>query len=349
MNELLNRLWQNGKYSYYWTTPDKVSHWFEVESPAQCPNGNRNVYFGVNPVCTIPQINAQGEPRPPQCVRSQNNCISVVNCLFCEFDFKDWQTTDNIKDHLKQFPFPSVVTFSGGGYHCFWLLNDTFFINSEELREQIRAIQANWVNFTGSDKQSKDLARVLRVPGTKNYKTCYAPNFPTVEIIKARYNLTYSLNYLDEMSQPEPVEQEPLPDIPVNPNCDDVERYRALALKSACDMIRKALDGEKHGTLLRAARLLGGYIAGGIVTETEATRALELEIEHKANVANIKAAYRTIQAGIQYGLGYPITLEQKLQERELWRQRNGNGQEQKQESDRQYWARQYEGYWEKVR
>jgi len=349
INELLTRLWQNGKYSYYWTTPDKLSHWFSVETPARCPNGNRNVYFGVNPVCSIPQVNAQGEPRPPQYVRSQNNCINVVNCLFGEFDFKDWQNTDNIKNHLKQFPFPSMVTFSGGGYHCFWLLDSTFFINSDELRQRIRAIQANWVNFTGSDGQSKDLARVLRVPGTRNYKECYAPNFPTVEIIKAKYDLTYLLDDLDEMSRPEPVEVEPLPDIPVNPICDDVERYRALALKSACEIIRKALDGEKHNTLLRAARLLGGYIAGGIVTEAEATRALELEIEHKANVCNLKAAYRTIQDGIKYGLGYPITLEDKLQEREQFQRQNGNGTKEQPVNDRLYWARQYEGFWEKVR
>lgn len=346
VNELLDRLWQNGQYSYYWTTPDKVSHWFETGNPCQCPNGNRNVYFGVNPVDVIPSTNAQGQQRPPNLVRSQNNSISAVNCVFCEFDFKDWGTADKIKDHLKQFPFPSVVTFSGGGFHLFWLLADTFVIRATEDRERIRAIQANWVNFTDSDKQSKDLARVLRVPGTRNYKKCYAPNFPTVEIVKAKYSLTYTLDYLDQMSRPEVNEPSPLPDIPVNPQCDDIEWYRNLALNTASKMVRDCVDGEKHGTLLRAARLLGGYIAGGIVTEGEATRVLEMEIQHKPNVASKRAASRTIEAGIRYGLAHPITIEDKLRERE---QRKGNGAVKTDEADRQYWGRQYEGYWEKVR
>lgn len=237
--KFLSTLWQGGQYSYYWTAPNRVSYWFPIDQLTRqvCPNGGQNVYFGVNPVLQIPDKNARGKPKPPQAVRSQNNYIGAVNALFGEFDFKDFGNTDKIREHLKQYPFPSVAIFSGGGYHFYWLLENTFLINTNDDRERIRSIQANWVDFTGSDKQSKDIARVLRVPGTRNYKPQYAPNFPTVEIVKENYNLRYKLSYLDELSRPEPEpepERLPMPTRDATP--DDVEYYRQQALTVAANM-----------------------------------------------------------------------------------------------------------------
>lgn len=350
----LSALWQGGQYSYYWTSPSRLSYWMPVDdiSSRPCPNGGQNVYFGVNPVLQIPSKNVQGKPRESKYIRSQNNYISAVNALFCEFDFKDFGTADAIRGHLKQFPFPSIAIFSGGGYHFYWLLENTFFVNTDSDREKIRAIQANWVDFTGSDKQSKDLARVLRVPGTRNYKQQYAPNFPTVEIVKENYQLRYNLSYLDELSQPEPQpEPTPLPMPRRSATPDDVDFFRCQALTVAANMVKNAPDGEKHGTLLRAARLLGGYMAGGIVTESEAIQTLQVEIQHKANVDSLELAHKTITNGLEYGKAQPITLEQKLAEREIWQQRNGRQVEFKQESkiDRSYWGRQYIKMWERVR
>jgi len=258
----LSTLWNGGQYSYYWTAPDKVSYWMKVEEVETqfCPNGGQNVYFGVNPVLQIPSFNAQGIPRPAKFIRSQNNYIGAVNALFGEFDFDKFGNTDDIRDHLKQFPFPSIAIFSGGGYHFYWLLEDTFLVNTDADRERIRAAQANWVDFIGSDKQSKDLARVLRVPGTINYKEQYGPDFPTVRITKEDHDKRYCLAQLEELSKP-PATRQPLP-LPApehNPIPDDVDYFRCQALSTAAKMVKDAIDGEKHGTLLRAARLLGGY------------------------------------------------------------------------------------------
>lgn len=349
----LSSLWQGGQYAYYWTAPAKVSYWFPVSKIPQCPNGGQNVYFGVNPVARIPTKNAQGEPRPASAVRSQNAYISALNCLFCEFDFKDFGNTDAILAHIKQFPLPSLCTFSGGGYHLYWLLNATFAINTDTDRERARIAQANWVDFTGGDKQSKDLARVLRVPGTRNYKPQYAPQFPTVTIVKADYNLRYDLSYLESLSKQETKAAPQLPALPeITPKPDDVTYYRQRALNTAVQMIRDAVDGEKHSTLLKAARLLGGYVAGGVVVESEAVNVLETEIAHKANVSNQDLARKTIQNGLNYGKAYPITLDTKLAEREEWLKRHKPEPEQKQETkqlDRAYWSRKYQGFWEKVR
>jgi hypothetical protein len=77
-------------------------------------------------------------------------------------------------------------------------------------------------------------------------------------------------------------------------------------------MIDNAIDGEKHGTLLKASRLLGGYIASGLVNELEAVRILENTIRGKG-VVDFKQAQKTIKDGIEYGKLQPINeLENQL-------------------------------------
>ena len=74
----------------------------------------------------------------------------------------------------------------------------------------------------------------------------------------------------------------------------------------ALEMIRNSSDGDKHATLLRASKLMGGYIAGGDVEEIEAVRLLEMEIDKK-DITDFKGAQKTIQSGIEYGKMTPIS------------------------------------------
>lgn len=78
------------------------------------------------------------------------------------------------------------------------------------------------------------------------------------------------------------------------------------------NMIRQAMNGQKHITLLKAAKLMGGYIAGGMVNETDAIQMLEAEIS-KHEIDDFKAAQKTIEAGIEYGKKTPLTeIEQEV-------------------------------------
>ena len=72
-----------------------------------------------------------------------------------------------------------------------------------------------------------------------------------------------------------------------------------------CGMIRNSIDGEKHHNLIRASRLAGGFIAGGMIEETEAVRALEIEINRKG-IIDFKSAQKAICDGIEYGKQAPI-------------------------------------------
>lgn len=80
------------------------------------------------------------------------------------------------------------------------------------------------------------------------------------------------------------------------------------------NMLRNATDGHKHETLLKASKLMGGYIQTGYVDEYEAIRLLESEIS-SMDINDFKQAQKTIQDGIQYGKSQPITEYKEVQSR----------------------------------
>ena len=76
-------------------------------------------------------------------------------------------------------------------------------------------------------------------------------------------------------------------------------------LNIAARMINRASDGEKHSTLIRAAHLIGGYVAAGKIEEDVAFYVLEREIE-KHDLDDMELARRTIRDGIEHGKTMPI-------------------------------------------
>lgn len=87
----------------------------------------------------------------------------------------------------------------------------------------------------------------------------------------------------------------------------------------AVNMVRLAVDGEKHHVLLKAARLMGGWVAGGYVTEDMAVQVLESEIRHK-NITDFEQAQRTIKDGIEHGKKDPLYETEALESAALLEQ-----------------------------
>lgn len=193
--QLVKHLWRGGSWAYYWT-PDtdqgKLSEWFPVSEVAQVPfTWERiNSYFSVHPV----KIN-KGKH-----YRGSITDIEAVNCLYAEFDIEDPKQRDFTLQSIQTMDSPpSVVVFSGGGYHAYWLLDETFAITGDASRARIQNIQYAWIDFvSSSDDAVKDLARVLRIPGSHNRKPKYAPNYPQVEIVVFDIEKTYTLDDLEK-------------------------------------------------------------------------------------------------------------------------------------------------------
>lgn len=98
----------------------------------------------------------------------------------------------------------------------------------------------------------------------------------------------------------------------IRPKKKEVIHVDYNKINIAVNMIRLANDGEKHGVLLRAARLMGGYIASGMIDEGFAVQVLETEISNK-NIADFKGARKTISDGISYGKTMPIYETEEIE------------------------------------
>lgn len=95
------------------------------------------------------------------------------------------------------------------------------------------------------------------------------------------------------------------------------EEFAIGVLERACQAIQTAYPGEKHNTRLRISRLIGGYIAGRIIRESDAyERLCDAVIASGTPDRDLDAAFKTIRDGIEYGRAYPITAEQIETERE---------------------------------
>jgi len=214
--------------------------------PMPEPDINHNVYMSVHPCAQIPPQNNSGNT-DKQYIRVQDEYIECINHLYAEFDAKDYVAESEYKSCLpddfdnlsgarkkvlikkaKESAFyadvmqyklraldaigalsiqPSVIKDSGGGYHCYWFLRDSVPVNDDN-REEIRRIQAGWVDHVGGDRGAKDLARILRLAGTYNHKKGFGDNPPMVAYVKSDFGLFYSYAELAQRV-PQPTREKP--------------------------------------------------------------------------------------------------------------------------------------------
>jgi hypothetical protein len=193
--QLIRYLQRGGTKSNLQTFKPTRTTWYNSGDEPPAPPAGTDVYFGVNPCAAIPPTNAAGELAPASAIRSQVDYIAALNCLYAEFDAKDFGgSLDETLAHVRGLAVqPSVIVASGGGYHCYWLLDEPFVLDTPEKRQRAVDVQARWTTFVRGDKAAKDIARVLRVPGTLNYK--YEPARP-VAFVETDYSRTYTLDAL---------------------------------------------------------------------------------------------------------------------------------------------------------
>ena len=201
-----------------WTRQDRITRWHSVidTGPAikevlSLTDEKKDVYFGVGirKEKLEPYKTADGKTVIPR--GSAEDVISIPGV---------WIDVDvaNEKAHAKQnlplsfkdavnflheFPLkPSVVVNSGHGLHAYWLFAEPWEFETSKEREEAqdflrrfqltiieRAREREWDLDTTSD-----LARVLRIPGTKNFKDKPVP----VEMLSVNVDIRYSPDDFEE-------------------------------------------------------------------------------------------------------------------------------------------------------
>lgn len=185
--QLIEHLMRGGSFGHFWTKQSRKTIWWKTET--EVPNLQslqEDWYFGVHPSKTL-----KGDHS-----RTEESDIEAISCLYADIDNKNFNGNKQLAaTHVKSLsPRPSVIVDSGGGYHCYWLLRDSFILNTTLKRDIAKSLEERWVFFVGGDKAVHDLSRVLRIPQTLNHK--YDPP-RQVKIVYANYDRLYGLDELE--------------------------------------------------------------------------------------------------------------------------------------------------------
>ena len=150
-------------------------------------HANENVYFGVALRRTM--IDGTAE-----------NCLSLP-ALFVDLDFK-MVPIDEARRRVTQLALaPSCIVKSGGGVHLYWLLREPIDLTSPEARAETKSLLRRLAALLSADMASAEVARVLRLPETLNYK--YDPPEPVV-IAALDASRRYNPSEFDEWLPREP-------------------------------------------------------------------------------------------------------------------------------------------------
>lgn len=289
--ELLSHLHRGGEWAYWWVVPGQRSFWWEVVRPTPVPSGeNTHVYFGVHP---------SAESKGPH-KRARVEDIMLINCLFADFDAKDFDgSTDKTLRHINErlLPTPSVTVRSGGGYHCYWLLESPFHLDTEESRQRAISLQRRWVDFVGSD------------PGSYNWKAEYGPDFPRVAILDAHYDRRYTLEQLErDLETLEPYREiesstrsgmSAVP--PVTAGGED--RYAQAALRHELAILTGAREGNRNNQLNTSAFSLGQFVGASRLDRSEVE--YRLQVVARGIGLDEREIERTIRSGLEAGMTEP--------------------------------------------
>ena len=199
----LNLLWQHkpvDQYILIWTLQDKRSHWFQdVTRAAEFAGAaalNKDVYVGVG----LSQADYGSSRR---CKSEEISGLSGIGTdldLLSEAHKKALPAT--IPEALTILPVglpPSIMISTGNGIHPWWLFKEPLIFENEQDRQAAARLLTRWHELLARnaaahgwsyDKLS-DLARILRVPGTRNLKDPANPKDVTViSVSEHRYNLS---------------------------------------------------------------------------------------------------------------------------------------------------------------
>ena len=171
-----------------------------------CSERNLNLFVGV---AERTHMNGRG----------LKDC-GALRVVFIDLDFKAVDEA-TARAALAQCPFPpTMVVFTGGGLHAYWVLDTPFDLTKESaLARQVLLALAKKL---GADTAAATPERILRVPGTINFKYRTLPEAK----LEVCTDASYPLDKLMEWLGPLPKVEEKSPEAPYKHNLEAGDRIQ---------------------------------------------------------------------------------------------------------------------------
>jgi hypothetical protein len=216
----------------------------------------RGTYFGVNTIT------------PKQSRRCRETIHEIV-AAHCDVDFKDIDLTrDQVLAKLTQLQCrPSKIVSSGHGYHCYWILKEAPPA-TQEVVAQTEALLRSLANKLAGDPAVAEVARIMRLPGSYNYKNGERLLVEVIGDRPLRYDLSDLLEFASELPVWIPRKARPgsdnpfLSEIPApngHANAAPPSEWRALVTDGA-------VEGHRNCSIAKLAGLLLCRFVDPIVT-----------------------------------------------------------------------------------
>ena len=199
----------NGKMRTKWFAPDQLEGMARF---IQRCGQKYNTYIGINP----------REKPLGEYSRGEKGDVSYIIAFFLDSDIKGPahketrlpENQEELRGFMSILPLrPSLIVDSGNGAHSYWLLKVPFRTDTDELRDRAEALLKGWERYVnGRAMQERgwrfdavcDLPRMLRAPGTTNFKTDDRPVCQVIYSSDVRYELTDFEPYIVVEEQPKP-------------------------------------------------------------------------------------------------------------------------------------------------
>jgi hypothetical protein len=128
--------------------------------------------------------------------RNKENVLTL-QWLFAEVDFKDHPSLapEDIYQRLVSMPMkPSMIVFSGHGYHAYWLLSEPVDASPGDGQTRVEDALKLACSYVGGDPHVAEASRVLRLPSSHNTRN--PGESILVEIRLQELDRTYELSDL---------------------------------------------------------------------------------------------------------------------------------------------------------
>lgn len=276
------------------------THYFEVGTRDLPLRDDADTYYGVHPVLSA--IRENGHYKRPQ-----TSDIASVRCFFADFDASDWPSLRELVNHIQSLKYqPQLIVRTGGGFHCYWLFDEPIVCKTadkdyDNIREYLQYAQQGWVAYVCGDRHARDLARMLRFPGTSNYK--YQPPRPVrIDEVRDGRAAPHSANeivatgimaYEEEQRAQEQAQQcvQEIEYAPVPKGMPSRVQDRMLRIMPA--FVSKQQEGNRNNALYWAAcRMAERHVPLQDALSALIPAAQRIGLKYSESAATIKSAYK---------------------------------------------------------